>query len=207
MQSRYHVQIIKDVTSSGFSQRAVRAVVKGNLGQDSLKGQIGHPEYHFDDSAFEKGWTYVGEQRKFLMQSLREAKNPELAWAAFGRLSHALQDFYAHSNYVSLWLKKVGGNKDPESIDPIDKTILTHPDLLSGKSYIPWDVFTFIPFIGKYFSLLMPDVSHARMNLDSPERGPLFHFAYAAALKRTQVELKDITSRLEAESQKLFFDR
>ncbi|RPI88490.1 MAG: hypothetical protein EHM41_01045 [Chloroflexi bacterium] len=207
MQSRYHVQIIEAVTTRSFSQRAVQAVIKANLGQDSLQGLIGHPEYHFDDSAFEKGWDYVNKQRKMLFESLREPKNPNLAWAAFGRLSHALQDFYAHSNYVSLWLHKVGGSKESGSIDPLDKTILTHPGLRSGKAYIPWDVFTFIPFIGKYFALLMPDDSHARMNLDSPERGPMFHFAYAAALQSTELELKEITSGLDAEFQKMFFDR
>ena len=70
-----------------------------------MRGQIGHDEYHFDNNAFEKSYAYIEEQRALTISSLM-ANDVFSAWSAFGRLTHTVQDFYSHSNYVDLWLSR-----------------------------------------------------------------------------------------------------
>ncbi len=87
-----------------FQPSGARSIISANLGQDHwLRGQIGHPEYHFDQNAFLESWAYI-ERNRTIVRSALEAGDNILALQALGRLAHAAQDFYAHSNYVALWL-------------------------------------------------------------------------------------------------------
>lgn len=61
-----------------------------------------------------------------------------------------------------------------------------------------------IPVISRMIKPLMPLDSHAQMNLDGPDTGPLFAYAYWAALKRSvsvfngimvQLSEKDISQK------------
>jgi hypothetical protein len=45
------------------------------------------------------------------------------------------------------------------------------------------------------------------MNLDSPERGPLFEYAFQAALKRTRQEFEKAVRGLAIELRAIFTDR
>lgn len=53
MLTQYHIEICQGALVSKFSGRALSTIIEANIAQDDLPGQIGHPEYHFDDSAFE----------------------------------------------------------------------------------------------------------------------------------------------------------
>jgi len=201
MQAVYHVQITDQALRRSFSQHALAVITAANLGQDSLRGQIGHPEYHFDDNNFLQGTAYIRLQRQLIHQAL-EAQTPEPAWQAFGRLTHGAQDFYAHSNYVRLWFERqqqLVSAPQVETIEPLDQELLLHPGLVSGRIYLPWEILSYIPLLGLLMHRLLPADSHTHMNLDTPQRGPLFPFAVEAARKRTEWEFATIQTEILGE--------
>ena len=178
-----------------FSPRALRAIIDTNLRQDSLRALMGHDEFHFDNNAFARSRSYIEEQRALIKPAL-EGERALSAWEAFGRLTHAAQDFYSHSNYVDLWLvcQPNGMRPAPAEIDPLDDSLIENPSLRSGKFYYPLEAFSFVPGLKKLVTPLLPRDSHAWMNLDSEERGPMFEYAFQAAVKRTRAEY-DLTAR------------
>ena len=190
-----HAEIIRRAVGEMFSQRALEIMIAANMKQDVLSGQIGHDEFHFDNNAFDKSKAYIEEQRALITSALERAE-VESAWEAFGRLTHTAQDFYAHSNYIDLWLscQESGMIPSPTELDPLDPDLIDSPALRSGKMYYPLEVLTFIPALRKLVMPFLPRDSHAWMNLDSAARGPLFEYAFEAAVKRTRHEF-DLTSR------------
>ena len=125
------------------------------------------------------------------------------AWAAFGRLTHTAQDFYAHSNYIGLWLAQQPETIAPQEVNPMDVDLINSPALRSGKVYL-LEALTFIPPLKPLIMPLLPRDAHGWMNLDSPERGPNFRYAFQAAVKRTKIEFKRTTSELPGEVLQLF---
>ncbi|MEW5867795.1 MAG: hypothetical protein AB1894_00855 [Chloroflexota bacterium] len=208
MQARYHTEITTQALEQHFSPAALRTIIAANLGQDGLRGQTGHPEFHFDESCFAGGEAYMQQQRQLAIEALQQDR-AEPAWQAFGRLIHAAQDFYAHSNYVRLWLAKHEAPEQPatEAIDPLDAAILNDPALTSGRLYYPWEVLSFVPGLMALMQRLLPADSHARMNLDAPQRSPLFAYACAAARKRSQHEFERLTGLLDEQALAQFTDR
>jgi len=99
MEAAYHIDILKRSIGHRVPSQALEIMIAANLGQDSLIG-LTHLEYHFDANLFEMSQSYVDGQR---ILAQRWWGRPA-GWAAFGRLSHTVADFYAHSNYVRLWL-------------------------------------------------------------------------------------------------------
>lgn len=190
-----------------FSSRALQKIIETNVYQDRLRGQIGHPEYHFDDNAFEKSYAYMEEQRALTISSLM-ANDPPAAWSAFGRLSHTAQDFYSHSNYVDLWLSSQtnGAIPTPFEIDPVDLNVLHHHALHSGKIYL-LDYLTFIHILKPLVVPLLPRDSHAWMNLDSSARGPNFDYAFQAAVKRTKLDFEKTIKELPEDLFLMFVDK
>jgi len=206
MLTRYHASITRKALSAHFSPRALEAIVAANLGQDDwLTGQIGHDEYHFDNNAFEKSYAFIEEQRALTVSSLQDGDVPA-AWSAFGRLTHTTQDFYAHTNYVDLWLARFTDKtlSSPLEIAPLMDELVNSPDLRSGKLYYPLEAFSFIPSLKRFVMPLLPKDSHAWMNLDSPERGKRFEYAIEAALKRTRYEFDQTVAGLSSGQVALF---
>ena len=183
-----HEEMTREALGEHFSPRALEIIIAANRKQDAIRGQIGHDEFHFDNNAIEKGLRYINEQRGFVLASLL-SPGVLSAWIAFGRLTHTAQDFYSHTNYISLWLDQHPGTPPtPPEIDPVQKSLLRSPSLHSGKIYLPMDALYFVPFLRKFALKLLPEDSHGKMNLDSPKQGPRFEYARAAAVKRTQHE-------------------
>jgi len=183
-----HEEMTREALGAHFSAGALEIIIAANRKQDALSGQIGHDEFHFDNNAIEKGLRYINEQRGFVLASLL-SPGVLSAWIAFGRLTHTAQDFYSHTNYISLWLDQHPGTPPtPPEIDPVQKSLLRSPSLPSGKIYLPMDALYFVPFLRKFALKLLPEDSHGKMNLDSPAQGPRFEYARAAAVKRTQHE-------------------
>ena len=197
MLTQYHEAITRKALAAHFSPHALDAIVAANIEQDDmLTGQIGHDEYHFDNNAFVNGYAYIEKQRELLYGALGNEDAPT-AWASFGRLTHTAQDFYAHTNYVDMWLTQFGEiPPHPTEIDPLVEEFLNSPDMHSGKLYYPLEVLYFIPFLKRFVIPLLPRDSHAHMNLDSPERGKRFAYAFEAAVKRTRVEFESIVTTL-----------
>ena len=207
MLTRYHEAITRQALSGYFSAPALQDVVHANLRQDELRGQFGHDEYHFDNNAFERSYAYLEEQRG-LVRSALSAKRVFPAREAFGRLTHTAQDFYAHSNYVDLWLTRSGAEARPSTseIEPLVEGLLSSPELRSGKLYYPLELLSFVPFLKPYVLPLLPRDSHAWMNLDAPERGYRFSYAFEAARKRTQYEYDRTVAGLSKAQVGIFSD-
>jgi hypothetical protein len=188
MLTRYHRQITQTALQSEFSSEALKVIIRTNIGQDGLRGQVGHPEFHFDDNQFSAGQNYLAEQRGLVLAQLQTGQFLRHAWEAFGRLTHAAQDFYAHTTYVRIWHETHPASDGPDQITCDDQAVLASPALKSGHFYLPFEPFSMLPWIGKYVKNVIPRDSHAWMNLDSPGEGPLFAYAQAAAVQRTRQE-------------------
>jgi len=201
-----HEEMTREALDAHFSPRALEVILAANCKQDSLRGQIGHDEYHFDNNALDRGQRYINEQRGYVIASLL-SPGVISAWIAFGRLIHTVQDFYAHTNYVSMWLDQYDGTPPaPLEIDPVQKILTESPKLHSGKVYLPMDALYFVPFLRKLSLALLPRDSHGWMNLDSPEQGVNFDYARAAAIKRTQYEFDILKKILTPEMFAKFID-
>jgi len=203
-----HKEIIRRALGETFSRRALNAIIAANLDQDILAAQFGHDEFHFGNNNFDGSRAYIEEQRSLVRPALEKGKASS-AWKAFGRLTHTAQDFYAHTNYVDLWLvcQPNGMQPAPSEIDPLDDALIENPALRSGKFYYPLEAFSFVPGLKKLVIPFLPRDSHAWMNLDSAKRGPMFEYAMHAAIKRTKYEF-DLTARGLTESlNKIFTEK
>jgi hypothetical protein len=202
-----HIEITRTALMGIFSQQALKAILAANLRQDSLLGLIGHDEYHFDSNAFDESHAYLEEQRALTISSLN-AHNVAAAWSAFGRLLHTAQDFYAHSNYIDLWLacQSNGTRPRPVEIDLLDEGLMRSETLLSGKIYLLLEILYQIRSFRSIALRLIPRDSHARMNLDSREQGPNFEYAFQAAVKRTKIEFNKTVPNLSQDLLKSFTD-
>jgi hypothetical protein len=201
----FHIEMMHLALENVFSQRALEKIIEANLNQDRLLGQVGHDEYHFDNNAFEKSHAYIEEQRALTVSSLVE-NDVRPAWSAFGRLTHTAQDFYAHSNYIDLWLARQPEGVHPLEVNPMDSDLIDTTALRSGKVYLR-ELLTFIPIVKPLLMPFLPRDAHGWMNLDSPERGPNFLYAFQAAVKRTMIEFEKTTKDLPQHLLELFVDR
>jgi hypothetical protein len=194
-----HEEMTREALGAKFSRRALEVIIAANCKQDAFSAQFGHDEFHFDNNAIDEGHCYIKEQRGFVLASLLTS-GVLSAWIAFGRLTHTVQDFYAHTNYISMWLDQHPGTPPtPSDIDPVQKSLIESPSLHSGKIYFPMDVFYFVPVFRKFALAFLPYDSHGKMNLDSPKQGPYFVYARAAAIKRTQLEFEILEKILTPE--------
>ena len=208
MLTQYHKSITRKALSEHFSPRALEAILAANLKQDNLlTGQIGHDEYHYDNNAISESDRYLEEQRVLTLSALQN-EDQLAAWSAFGRLLHTAQDFYAHSNYVDLWLAHSENDghtpPSPSEIAPLMDELVHSPDLHSGVLYYPWEVLAFIPIVKRLVIPLLPNNSHAHMHLDSSARGERFAYAYEAAVKRTRYEFDKTAAGLSPSLEALF---
>ena len=114
-----------------------------------------------------------------------------------------------NSNYIRLWLAQFDEGNAPRAgeVAHADPTFLAHPELASGKLYYPLEALTYVPALTKLILPLLPKDSHAWMNLDSPKQGDAFHYAYAAAVKRTRDEWQKSIAPLSEEELKRFTGR
>lgn len=206
MIAQYHIEMTRAALSSHFSERALEVIIAANIKQDSFWNQFGHDEIHYDNNAIEKGDRYINEQRGYILATLL---SPGIlgAWIAFGRLLHTAQDFYAHTNYVTLWLDQFDGAPPPPEIEPLKKELVRSPDLHSGKIYLPMDALYYVKFLRPLALRLLPKNSHGWMNLDEPAQGPKFPYAIAAATKRTTHEFDLLRKLLPPEMFARFTDK
>ncbi|MBL8091231.1 MAG: hypothetical protein JNJ43_12935 [Anaerolineales bacterium] len=209
MKREYHIVMTREALGEHFSERALQEIIKANINQDRLAGMFFHDEFHFDNNAFDKGYRYMNEQRGYVLATFMGMDvSPVVAWQAFGRLLHSAQDFYAHSNYVTLWLDEKNGTPHSSGeIEPLKKDILQSPKLHSGKVYFPLDLMYYILPIRPLVMKLLPKDSHGWMNLDSPEQGFKFDYAICAAVKRTQYEFNLLQTLLRPEMLAKFTDK
>jgi len=205
MLTEYHIEIMFESLGDHLGTRALSVMTTANVKQDQFAGQFGHDEYHFDNNAFEKTYAYIEEQRALTISSLQKNDAPS-AWRAFGRMTHSVQDFYAHSNYIAMWLSRFDGQTPPAppEVVPVDPSLLASPDLRSGRVYYPLEFLYYIRKLRLLSLRLLPYDSHAWMNLDSPEQGFKFEYAMQAAIKRTRIEYEKTMTGLSRDLLALF---
>ncbi len=201
MKAEYHRQITSQALDKQISSAALKTIIRANCAQDALRYQVGYDHFHYDNNAFRAGDAYLEEMRRLIAASLALGQ-VLAAWQAFGRMLHAAQDFYAHSNYVTLWCAR-HPDAEPEQIAPLLLDVLNDPSLCSGRLYYPLEVLSFLPVLRPLVLPLLPRDSHAWMNKDDPSR-PGFDFACAAAVKRTSIEFQNIAQSLPADHLALF---
>lgn len=210
-----HEEMTREALSPHFSARALEIIIAANGKQDSWSGLIGHDEFHYDND-IEKGDRYIIEQRGIIIATLFSPGTGVSvpAWIAFGRLLHTAQDFYSHTNYVTLWLDQFNGSPPPPpasspqgEIDPVQKDLLRSPNLYAAKIHLLLDGLYFIRPLRPLALALLPKDSHAWMNLDSPAQGAKFEHARAAAVRRTQYEFELLQKLLTPEMFTRFVDR
>lgn len=199
MHKPYHIKLCRAALEESFSPAALEAIIQANLRQDSLLNLL-KSEYHFDANAFEKAFIYTREQENRVLGSMRRGDVPD-ARRAFGRLTHALQDYYAHTNYAALWLEANPGHRLDQDgpVDPVNPEITGSSRLVAARVYYPLEALTVFPGLVPALQRRLPPDSHANMNLDYPGRGPLFEFAMSAALQRTILCSESIRERIEKE--------
>lgn len=205
MLTEYHIEIMFEALGDHIGSRALGIMASANVKQDQFAGQFGHDEYHFDNNAFEKTYKYIEQQRALVGASLQK-KDVTTAWEAFGRMTHTVQDFYAHSNYITLWLDRFDGQTPPPpgEIDPVHPDLIRSPRLRSGKTYPPLEWLYYVQLLRPYVLPLIPRDSHAWMNLDTPAQGIKFEYAMQAAIKRTRIEYERTMAGLPREFIGLF---
>ena len=207
MIAHYHIEMTTKALAPHFSERALEVIIAANLKQDSFWNQFGHDEIHYDNNAIDEGNRYINEQRGHIIATLL-LPGVLGAWVAFGRLLHTAQDFYAHTNYVTLWLDQFNGAPlPPPEIDPLKKELVRSPSLHSGKIYLPMDALYFFKFMRPLVLKLLPKDSHGWMNLDEPSQGPKVPYAIAAATKRTTYEFDLLSKLLPPEMFARFIDK
>src|SRR5690242_8169225 len=116
MKLQYHRAMTRQALEPRVSAAALETIITANLGQDILRYQFGHDHFHYDSNAFPAGDAYMEEQRRDITVALAQGQALP-AQQAFGRLAHAAQDFYAHSNYVTLWRER-NPHATPDEIEP-----------------------------------------------------------------------------------------
>ncbi len=190
MDAGYHVDLLERALGKCVSARALQAITRANLGQDGWRGLLFHPEYHCDED-IPKALAYLETCRA----EAARATDPAEAWAAFGRLTHVAQDFYAHTNYVSLWAEdhlrsRRESGAGEAGINALDPALLKHPRLFAARVYLPLELLYYLPALRPWLKRTLPADSHAVMNLDSLVAGPLFPLAFEAARQRTVFEFE-----------------
>ena len=199
MHKAFHIQLCRSALSGSFSAGALEIIIRANLGQDSLLNLL-RSEFHFDANAFDRAFDYCRDQEVRVLRSLLQADITE-ARRAFGRLTHALQDYYAHSNYAALWLEAHPGYKPARDgpVDPVDPEIMGSSRLIAARVYYPLEALSIFPGLVPAIQRRLPADSHANMNLDHPGRGPLFEYAMSAARQRTWLCSRELTGRISME--------
>lgn len=191
---RYHIQATRAAVDAYFAPAALRQVLRANVMQDSLAGLFGADAHrHFCDLRVARGWAYVEEEHARIASLAARPGTEQAMRQAFGRLLHTVQDFYAHSNYVELWLRKHGGMlaNDSAHVDDADDVLMHHPQLRTGDWVFWRDIDFYVPGLGQVIRRFwVPANSHEAINLDSPARGPSFRFALAMARQRTRREYR-----------------
>lgn len=95
-----HNQITKDAAvTAGVSSFYANIICYGNNSVDDIQNYQDAQERHFTSSYFQDGIEAINHEWAII-----ESTNNKLtALLAFGRILHATQDFYSHSNWVELY--------------------------------------------------------------------------------------------------------
>ncbi len=174
-----HAEITERANRGYLDDERLGQVVLANILQDLDQFES---KIHFDNCTFPQGAGYIAQQWQGI-----EAQDElsEVTLTAFGRLTHTVQDFYSHSNWIELHLQD-----DPVPIWDLDVGTLP-ADIVSGTWWIGFP---------KECPAGAP--THGELNKDDPsspegrkvvESGPnagqtYFELAFDAAIRATELQ-------------------
>jgi hypothetical protein len=174
----YHATLLRRAAPKGFSKSALLfRIIPANIGVDLNQKD---KWLHFDDSAFVEGIEHVET-----LWGAIEAGSHRMA--NFGRLTHTIQDFYSHSNWVELH----------QHLSPLPVWDLTiaglpaaaHTGTYPGRIRRPGQAAPTHAELNKDCPFGWFSPSGARIVAEGPNRGKtLFELGYAAALAATRVQ-------------------
>ncbi len=170
-----HERIVREALGEALGPRALRLVIRANKRSDLH--QLA-PAYHFDSAPTPRALCDLWQRglHAWLTRAVaraapsgREARPLECrrALADFGRATHAVADFYAHTNWIELALARgespapaplLAGFSDPAQLPA---------DLQSGYFHLRYGL-TGCPRGGPPAGFAF---CHAQLNKDSPQRG------------------------------------
>ena len=186
----YHATLLHRAAPLGFSRWALLfRVIPANIAVDFNQKD---KRLHFDNSTFSAGVEHIEELWSRIESGVARVAN-------FGKLTHTVQDFYSHSNWVELhqhlspipvWGLSVDSlpadalsGTYPSNTLPSSQRVLTHAEL-NKDSPFAW----FSP-------------SGARVVAEGPNRGKtLFELGYDAALAATRIQFDRLMLVLSSNS-------
>lgn len=128
----FKMEVHADITKTANNNPSNPIILNdSNLGKVILANQMQDfdqvdSNHHFDNCCFKEGVEYINEEWKKVQAQADKLSDDGLA--AFGRLLHTVQDFYAHSNWVEIH----------QSYDPIPVWNLDVKNLPSGIMSGTW---------------------------------------------------------------------
>ncbi|HVN55652.1 MAG TPA: hypothetical protein VMT46_15060 [Anaerolineaceae bacterium] len=118
MNLRTHERIVQEALSGRVGLQELKWIVRANLRCDLY---LLSPERHFDNAPDRESLAILWEKglnhyySRALDWSRRSSGLTRKYLEPFGEASHALADFYAHTNWVELQVE----NGDPEALAPL----------------------------------------------------------------------------------------
>jgi hypothetical protein len=211
MQSRYHIEMTRNSLGSFFAERTLLQIARANVGQDSLSSFLGQESRrHVCNCTVAESLAYIEEEHAQIAQLADNGGNRNggavvyRQRAALGRLLHTVQDFYAHTNYVALWVAEHARRRSVDAAlvelfhhDGMDAAILENSSLQVAQWSTWREPFYYVPILGRVMrQWSLPASSHEAIHLDSPRRGVYFYLAVALARKRTVAEYGRAVQRI-----------
>ena len=199
MLSRYHIEITKNALQKFFTTPSLREIAHANVAQDSIFSFFGvETRRHVCDCTVTESMAYVDEEHARIAALAARTTDGKEQRAALGRLLHTVQDFYAHTNYVALWVAEWAEESKLDSqemlaahqmTDGMASQLRDHPDLCVAQWCLWRDPIYYVPLLGKLMRRWwLPACSHEAIHLDSPQRGDYFAVAMAIARQRSLAE-------------------
>jgi hypothetical protein len=191
----YHKSFTETALRGIFSEQAISKILgisgtlstSGNWGQDNPSNNSfrSEPSQHFDNNMIGAGTQYISDEYSLISNigSNKSSPEEEILWA-YGRLLHATQDFWSHSNYVELWLSSMAASPSHEGFvrfDPVPEfvympipTVVTPYDIPSvaippmpTSPFKGWNLHTGF-YKAPPESLTVGDETHDELNKDNP---------------------------------------
>lgn len=106
----------------GISEKSFQIIDDGNTSMDDVlrhQKKFVDSSHHCDNERIDASFRYINNNYKSIAEKIGQAhkdkKALEYVLYTFGELLHPIQDFYSHSNYAELYLKK-NPNATPSDI-------------------------------------------------------------------------------------------
>lgn len=185
-----HEEISEAHLSSLLTPDEVRVVERANRGQDDLIRGQNHSEYHFDNGQIKEGFEFIQGQYALIAKT----GDKEEALQALGKILHAQQDFYAHTNYIELYREHflADHHRTPQPSEiPLYEEARRDPSFAGQlAAQLRSGHFSRLEFVLKDLPNLNQDPnSHEKMNKDNPSR-PLYPEAKDLAERQTKKEVE-----------------